>query len=106
MERGRIWSARAREIGIRLALGASPANIRSTVLSRGVVPAVGGGLIGLAIAVALARTFRPLLFDVEPLDVGSFVGGVTLLILAAVAAALGPARRASRVDPVHALRTE
>lgn len=63
-------------------------------------------MIGLAIAVALARTFRALLFEVEPLDISSFAGGATLLLLVALAAALGPALRASRVDPVRALRMD
>jgi ABC-type antimicrobial peptide transport system permease subunit len=70
------------------------------------VPAVAGGVIGLGIAVALARTFRALLFDVEPLDLTSFAGGATVLLVVALAAALGPAHRASRVDPVRALRTD
>jgi putative ABC transport system permease protein len=101
-----LVGTRTREIGIRLALGAPAAGILSNVLWRGVAPAIAGGLIGLAIAVALARTFRALLFEVEPLDISSFAGGGTLLLLVAVAAALGPALRASRVDPVRALRME
>lgn len=101
-----LVGARTREIGIRLALGASPTGIVSNILWRGLVPAIAGGLIGLALAVALARTFRALFFDVEPLDFSSFAGGATLLILVAIAAALGPARRAARVDPVRALRTD
>jgi ABC-type antimicrobial peptide transport system permease subunit len=101
-----LVGARTREIGIRLALGAPRSAIMSNVLSRGLVPAIAGGAGGLAIAMALARTFRALLFEVEPLDVSSFAGGATLLVVVALAAALGPALRASRIDPVRALRIE
>lgn len=101
-----LVGARTREFGIRLALGASRASITSHVLRRGVWPALAGGLIGLGVAVTLARTFRALLFGVEPLDVSSILGGAILLSVVSLAAALGPARRASRVDPVQALRTD
>jgi putative ABC transport system permease protein len=101
-----LVGARTREIGIRLALGASHRTVMSGVVWRGLAPAIAGGLIGLAIAIALTRTFRALFFDVEPLDLSSFAGGAILLLLVALAAALGPARRAARVDPVQSLRTE
>lgn len=101
-----LVNARMAEIGVRLALGARRADIMSNVLWRGLLPALAGGGVGLGIAVALARTFRALLFEVEPLDPASFAGGALLLGLAALAAALGPAYRASRVDPVRALRAE
>jgi len=101
-----IVSARTREIGIRLALGASSGDIMSRVLSRGLVPAAFGGLAGIGLAIALARTFRSLLFEIQPLDAGSVIAGSVLLLGVAVVAALGPARRASRVDPVQALRSE
>ena len=97
---------RRREIGVRLALGASAGGIISGVVRRGVAPAIAGGAIGVAVAVALARTFRALLFGVEPLDLPSFAGGALLLLVVALVAALGPAVRASRVDPVTALRAE
>lgn len=101
-----LVGARTREIGIRLALGASRASILSTVIWRGMAPAAAGGLIGLGLALALARTFRALLFEVEPLDLTSFSGGAVALVAVALAAALGPARRAARIDPVRALRTD
>ena len=101
-----LVSARTREIGIRLALGASPGGIMSNVLRRGLIPAFAGGAIGLGIALLLARTFRALFFEVAPLDAGSFAGGAAILVLVATAAALAPARRASRVDPSVALRAE
>jgi putative ABC transport system permease protein len=101
-----LVGARTREIGIRLALGASRGEILSHTLWRGLLLAIVGGAVGIAVAMALASTFRALLFEVEPLDVSSYVGSATLLVLVALAAALGPARRASRVDPAVALRTD
>jgi putative ABC transport system permease protein len=101
-----LVGARTREIGIRLALGAPRSGIVSNVVWRGLIPAIAGGLVGLSIAIALARTFRALLFGVEPLDIESFAGGAALLLLVALAAALGPARRAARIDPAKALRMD
>jgi putative ABC transport system permease protein len=99
-------SARTREIGIRLALGATPRRILSDIVRRGVVPAVAGLAVGLGVALALARTFRTLFFQIEPLDARSFALGAAILLLAGVAAAYAPARRASRIDPAVALRAE
>lgn len=101
-----LVGTRTREIGVRIALGARRSNIVSDVLVRGLIPAVAGGILGVAIAVALAQTFRSLLFGVEPLDLTSFAGGASLLFLVALAAALGPALRASRVNPARALRAD
>jgi predicted lysophospholipase L1 biosynthesis ABC-type transport system permease subunit len=101
-----VVGARTREIGIRLALGAPRAAIVSDMMWRGFAPAAAGGAIGLAVAAALARTFRALLFGIEPIDAASLAGGGVLLLAVALAAALGPARRASRVDPAVALRTD
>jgi putative ABC transport system permease protein len=101
-----LVGARTREIGIRLALGAARRSILATVMWRGLGPAVVGGLIGLAAALALARSFRSLLFEIDPIDLTSLAAGAAALSLVAVAATLGPARRASRVDPVRALRSE
>jgi hypothetical protein len=101
-----LVGARTREIGIRLALGASPAGILSNVVRRGVAPAIAGLVVGLGIALALARTFRTLFFQIEPLDMRSFALGAAILLLVGLAAAFAPARRASRVDPAVALRAE
>jgi ABC-type antimicrobial peptide transport system permease subunit len=101
-----LVGARTRDIGIRLALGATRVRILSDVVRSGLLPALGGGLAGVALAVVLARTFRALLFEVQPLDAASFAGGAIALIVVALAAALGPARRASRVDPARALRAD
>jgi putative ABC transport system permease protein len=101
-----LVSARTREIGIRLALGATPGRIMSTVLRHGLIPAVAGGIAGLGIAFALARSFRALFFEIAPVDVLSFAGGTFMLLVVAVIASVAPARRASRVDPAVALRVE
>ena len=101
-----IAGARAREIGIRMALGASTASITKSMLSRGLIPAAAGGVAGLAIAIALARAFRALLFGIEPVDAGSLAAGAIVLIAVALVAAAGPARRAARVDPIVVLRAE
>ena len=101
-----VVGSRTREIGIRMALGASRGAIVIDVVRYGVIPAFAGGIVGLGAAFALVRTFRALLFGIEPVDPGSFAGGAIALLLVAHAAALGPALRASRVDPSVALRTE
>jgi predicted permease len=101
-----LVGTRTREIGIRLALGAPRGNILSRIVWRGFAPALAGGAIGLLAAMLLARTFRALLFGIEPIDVRSFLIGALVLMLVALAAAVGPARRASRVDPVRALRAD
>ena len=101
-----LVSARMREIGIRLALGARPREVLTMMLWRGFVPALTGGAVGLAFAIALGTVFRALLFQIEPADAMSVAAGAVLLSGVALAASLGPARRASRVDPTTALRSE
>ena len=95
---------RVREFGIRQALGADRSSILSLVLKQGLRTAGLGMLLGLAGSVALGRYLQTLLFGVTPHDAGVF-GGVTLLLFAvAMAACYVPARRATRVDPMVALR--
>jgi ABC-type antimicrobial peptide transport system permease subunit len=101
-----VVRARSREIGIRLALGASRRTILSQTAWRGVWPALGGGFIGLALALVIARVFQAVFFDLSPVDPGSFIVGAVVLIIVAVGAALGPARQAARVDPATTLRSE
>jgi putative ABC transport system permease protein len=101
-----VAGARAREIGIRIALGATSRDIVTRMLARGVMPAAFGGLAGLLIAVAIARAFRSLLFGVDPVDAGSLAAGAALLLTVTLVAALAPARRAARVDPIVVLRAE
>lgn len=99
-------SQRVRELGIRIALGASSANILSMILGRGVLLAGLGIAIGIAGAVVLTGLVKSLLFEVPPTDVLTFGAvGLTLLVAAGVASFL-PARRAASVDPNVALRAE
>jgi ABC-type antimicrobial peptide transport system permease subunit len=101
-----LVALRSREIGIRIAVGAKPADIRRMVIGRCLLQVILGLAIGLAGALALTRLLRGLLFGVRPDDplTFSFIAGT--LILAAFAAALIPARRASRSDPLAALRMD
>ncbi len=97
---------RRREIGIRMALGARANDVVSFVV-RGTLSMVGVGLLcGLAGAAALTRVMRTLLFEVSALEPSAFVFGGVVMAAFALAAALVPARRASRVDPSTALRSE
>lgn len=95
-----------REIGIRVALGATRQNIVSLVVRQGMALALCGTAIGLAGAFLLTRLIRSLLFGVEATDPVTFVGIALLLGLVALLASYIPARRASRVDPLVALRYE
>jgi predicted permease len=97
---------RRREIGIRMALGARANDVVAFVV-RGTLAMVGVGLLcGLAGAAALTRVMRTLLFEVSALEPSAFVFGGVVMAGLALAAALVPARRASRVDPSTALRSE
>ena len=101
------WVAgRTQEMGIRLALGAQPSRLRRLVLREAMVPVGIGMLIGLAGAFALTRQLRSLLFEITPQDPVTLVAATALLLLVALAAAYRPARRASRVDPLIALKAE
>jgi putative ABC transport system permease protein len=99
-------TARTREIGIRLALGAQPSGVRRLVVTEGLVLAAIGALIGLGAAFALTRGMNALLYGVAPTDPWTFVGVPIGLMAVAIAASYFPARRATRVDPVAALRAE
>jgi putative ABC transport system permease protein len=101
-----VVGARTRDIAVRLSLGASRSAVLPGLLRGSLLPVLGGGLIGVAIAAGLARTFEALLFQIEPLDAASFAGGAILLLAAVLAAALAPARRVLKVDPAAALRSE
>ena len=97
---------RVREIGIRLALGARPAQIRALVLSHGLKLLLIGSVFGLVAAVALSRALQSVLFEVRGIDPRIYLGVGALLFAATFFASWIPARRASRVDPIVALRTE
>ena len=106
---GVMWSTvrrRRAEIGVRMALGAGPSRVVREILIEGIrLIALGIG-IGLAAAFGLTRLMASLLFGVPPTDPATFLGVALLLAAAALLACWIPARRASRVDPMIALRAE
>jgi len=97
---------RRREIGVRLALGARSKDVLRMVLGDGLRLALGGALLGVIGAAALTRLAGSLLYGVSPTDPPIFAGVTALMLLVALAATLIPARRASRVDPTVAMRSE
>jgi putative ABC transport system permease protein len=99
-------SQRTHEIGIRVALGARRSDVFALVLRQGLVLTLCGIALGLAGAVALTRGLSALLFDVSPRDPLTYGGLAALLCLVAIVACCVPARRAMRLDPMTALRTE
>jgi len=99
-------TARTREIGIRIALGAEPASVRRLVIGEGLALLAAGVVIGLAGAFAGARVLRAFLFDLTPSDPVTYAVIIVVLGVTAMLASWAPALRASRVDPVIALRAE
>ena len=97
---------RTQEIGIRMALGATPRSIVRMVLWQGVALAILGAGVGLAISFALSRVIVSLLFEIKPTDLLTFGIATAVLVGAAVLASYLPARRATKVDPLVALRYE
>jgi ABC-type antimicrobial peptide transport system permease subunit len=101
-----LVSQRTREIGIRLALGATPRHILRLIMGQGVKLTLIGVAIGLVGAIAVTRLMRSLLFAVTPTDLMTFAISATALIAVAMLACFLPARRATKVDPLVALRHE
>jgi putative ABC transport system permease protein len=101
-----VVNQRRHEIGVRMAIGAGPGEIQGMVLGQGLSLALLGAGIGLIAAVGLTRILQGLLFEVGPTDPITFIGVGVVVLLAAFAACYIPARRAARVDPIVALRTE
>jgi len=97
---------RQSEIGVRLALGATPGNVRWLVLGEGLQLAVAGAVAGLALALASSRVLRGLLFETEPLDPVSLGAAAVALVATAMAATWLPARRAMRLNPIEVLRAQ
>ena|SRR5205807_7261445 len=99
-------SQRTREIGVRMALGATRSNVLGLVLRQGMLLAVIGVALGLVGALGMTRVLTNLLYGVKPTDPVTFVAVSLVLLLVSLAACWLPARRAARVDPVEALRHE
>jgi ABC-type antimicrobial peptide transport system permease subunit len=97
---------RTQEIGIRMALGAQSGHVRKMVIRQGMLLVAVGLVVGLVAAYYLANVLASILFEVEPRDVAVFVTIPVVLTLIALAAVSVPAWRASRVDPLNALRYE
>ncbi len=99
-------SQRTHEVGVRMALGAQRAGVRSMVVRQAMIPVLLGVIVGLACAVALAGLLATLLYGANALDPLTYVGVAVVVVIVAAGASYPPARRASQVDPVHALRYE
>jgi putative ABC transport system permease protein len=97
---------RTPEIGLRMAIGATPSNVLAMVLRQGAVLAAVGAAAGIAGAFVLARVLRTLLYGVTPADPVSYAGAAAVMSAAVLLACVIPAFRASRVAPVEALRDE
>jgi len=95
-----------RDLGIRMALGASPGRIVALVVRHGATVAAVGITIGVAGALVVADVMRNLLFGIEPVDAPTFAAGALLLAAVAIAGSYVPARRAAKIDPAVAFRTE
>ena len=99
-------SQRTREIGIRIALGATSPGIRRLVVSDGLRLVAAGIALGVVAALAATRSLRALLYGVSSGDAATFASITLLVALIAFAASVIPARRATRIDPVEALRAD
>ena len=97
---------RVREIGVRVALGASSGQVLQLIVGRSLRFALGGAAIGVAGALGLTRFLSSILYDVKPTDPLAFSLAVATLLGVAFVASYLPARRATRIDPVRALRLE
>jgi ABC-type antimicrobial peptide transport system permease subunit len=97
---------RTREIGIRIALGAQAKDVLRSVVRQGLALALVGAAAGIGVALGVTRYLKSMLYDVHANDPFTIVAVVALLILVALAACFIPARRATKVDPMVALRCE
>jgi len=98
--------SRTKEFGIKLALGAQPSVLRRAVIRQGLLLTAAGVVVGVAGAFALTRTIKSLLFEVSTTDPWVFTVIPALLVVVSLFACYTPARRATKVDPLVALRDE
>ncbi len=101
-----LVSQRAQEMGVRVALGATSGDLLSLVLGRGAALAALGALAGLGAAAVATRPLRSLLYGISPSDPVTYVTVPLLFVVVALLASYGPARRATRADPVEVLRSD
>ena len=99
-------SRRTRELGVRMALGADAGSAVGLVMKQAGSVVAGGAVLGVLVSLGAARALRGLLYEVEPVDVGTFASVLVATLVVGVLAAAVPAVRAARVDPVSALRAE
>jgi predicted permease len=97
---------RTREIGVRLALGATPGGVGALVVGTAMRAVVPGLVVGVVIAIADASVLRAIVFGVSPFDPTAIIGALGALVVAALASSAWPARRATRVNPITAIRGE
>jgi ABC-type antimicrobial peptide transport system permease subunit len=101
-----VVTQRTREIAVRMALGAEPRDLRRMLVLQGGRVALTGVAVGVLTAIGVTRFLESLLFGVQPIDTFTFVGMASVMLAIALLACYVPARRASAVDPMQALRTE
>jgi ABC-type antimicrobial peptide transport system permease subunit len=101
-----VVGLRRREVGLRVALGASRGDILRLVLGRGLTMTAIGLAVGLLASVATGRLLRSFLFGVTPVDPVALTGSAAIMMLAAMMACYLPARRAAGADPISVLRVE
>ena len=101
-----VVSERRREIGVRLALGASPGSVQAMVVRRGLMLTMIGVVLGLAGAAGLSTFLATVLFEVKPVDPWTYAGMAVVLIATAAVASWLPARNAARTDPLESLRQD
>jgi ABC-type antimicrobial peptide transport system permease subunit len=99
-------AARAREIGVRIALGASPRQVAWLSVAQGGAPVLAGLVVGSVAALAGANALASLVYGLPPRDPVTLTGAIALVLVAALAAIAAPTRRALRVDPAITLRAE
>src|SRR5262249_54078805 len=100
-----VVSLRLNELGVRMALGALPRDLVWLVVREAMKPALGGIVVGLAVAIALARVLRAQFFAIDATDPATLAAVVIALVAVALAACYLPARRATKVDPIITLRS-